>query len=66
MIRPLVRVGDVIMRVLRLGTAIMREIFDESAYERFLARRQTNSSRHAYSAFLREQAQVQRRRHRCC
>ncbi len=58
--------GDLVMRFLRLGGAILREIFDESAYERFLARHRANSSRHAYSAFLREQAQVQCRRHRCC
>jgi hypothetical protein len=49
-----------------LVLATLREIFDESAYARFLARHQRNSSPHAYSAFLEEQAHAQRRRHRCC
>jgi hypothetical protein len=31
----------------------VREIFDESAYARFLERHHLTSSRHAYAAFLR-------------
>ena len=36
--------------------AVLREIFDESAYARFLARTGQPSSRAAYAGFLRERA----------
>ena len=49
-----------------LAIAALREIFDESAYARFLARSHATSSPAAYSAFLREQGEIQKRRHRCC
>ena len=46
--------------------SVLREIFDESAYARFLKRRQLASSPQAYAEFLLEnEAQVQRRP-RCC
>ncbi|MBZ5706235.1 MAG: hypothetical protein LAN63_12855 [Acidobacteriia bacterium] len=44
----------------------LREIFDESAYARFLARHRTTSSRAAYAAFLREHAVAKARRPKCC
>ena len=62
----LLRLRDFILRAFVLGRATLREVFDESAYARFLARHQAHSSPDAYSAFLREQAHVQTRRHRCC
>ena len=46
--------------------AVMREIFDESAYERFLLRQKTVSSREAYAHFLREHAFAKARRPKCC
>ena len=46
--------------------AILREVFDESAYARFLARHQIESSRTAYAAFLRENDTAKARRPRCC
>jgi hypothetical protein len=46
--------------------AILREIFDESAYMRFLARNQICSSSRAYAAFLREQENAKARRPKCC
>jgi hypothetical protein len=45
---------------------ILREIFDESAYERFLARNGMVSSRGAYAQFLREGQAARDRRPRCC
>jgi hypothetical protein len=48
-----------------LGAAL-REIFDESAYRRFLARNRFPSSPSAYAAFLREQEAAKARRPRCC
>jgi len=46
--------------------ATFREIFDESAYARFLVRREIVSSRQAYAEFLRERAGESERRARCC
>jgi len=51
--------GSVLMTVLR-------EIFDEAAYARFLSRIQRASSTQAYAAFTRERESVQNRRPRCC
>jgi hypothetical protein len=44
----------------------LREIFDESAYSRFLARHEMNSCPGAYAAFLREQEATRGRRPKCC
>jgi hypothetical protein len=46
--------------------AVLEEIFEESAYRRFLQRNQVASSREAYAAFLREQEFSKARRPRCC
>ena len=50
----------------RLSLTALREIFDEAAYARFLARTGQPSSRAAYVGFLRERAASQERRPRCC
>ncbi len=50
----------------RTTAAALREIFDEAAYARFLARTGQLSSRAAYAGFLRERAASQERRPRCC
>jgi hypothetical protein len=46
--------------------AIFREIFDESAYGRFLAYHKISSCPSAYAAFLREQENIKSRRPKCC
>lgn len=46
--------------------SILREIFDESAYARFLEQRGLASSRTAYAEFLREGQAARERRPRCC
>jgi hypothetical protein len=46
--------------------AILREIFDESAYERFLSRKQIASSPGAYAAFRQEFEDAKTRRPKCC
>jgi hypothetical protein len=46
--------------------AALREIFDESAYTRFLNRNQIASSSAAYARFLREQGAAKVRRFCCC
>ena len=49
-----------------LLASALREIFDESAYARFLDRRKLTSSREAYAAFCREYERAKARRPRCC
>ncbi len=46
--------------------AALREIFDESAYARFLGQNGLASSSVAYAAFLREQGVAKVRGPRCC
>jgi hypothetical protein len=46
--------------------AALREIFDESAYARYLERSRMVPSREAYAAFLREHELAKARRPRCC
>jgi hypothetical protein len=56
---PLRRVGTILL-------AMLREIFDESAYARFLSRHGLTSSVEAYAAFVREGEIVKARKPRCC
>jgi hypothetical protein len=49
-----------------LFVSCLREIFDESAYARFLRERGTASTREAYAEFGRELAAAKARRPRCC
>jgi hypothetical protein len=53
-------------RVASVSVAVLREIFDESAYQRFLDRTQLQSSPNAYAIFLKENEQSKARRPRCC
>jgi hypothetical protein len=53
-------------RAARIALEMLREIFDESAYSRFLLRNQMLSSPHAYDSFLREREAAAARRIRCC
>ena len=46
--------------------ATLREIFDESAYARFLKQRHLESSRAAYAAFRQEHEMAKARCPRCC
>jgi len=46
--------------------AVIREVFDESAYQRFLSRALLPSSAQAYAAFRRENEVLTTRRPRCC
>ena len=51
---------------LKTVLAVLREIFDESAYARFLARRGAETSVAEYAEFLRETDQARARKPRCC
>ena len=55
-----------VTRTFTLLVSTLREIFDESAYERFLQRSRLRSSVKAYATFLRENEQSKSRRPRCC
>ncbi len=46
--------------------AALREIFDEAAYQRFLARAGMGASQASYAEFLREHEAAKSRRPRCC
>jgi hypothetical protein len=50
----------------RILLATFREIFDESAYQRFLRRHQLSASRNSYAAFRLESEAAKARRPRCC
>ena len=49
-----------------LVAMVFREIFDETAYSRFLARRNVTPSRESYAEFIQEQSQSKARLPRCC
>ena len=46
--------------------AVLREIFDEAAYARFLARRGAAASVASYAEFLHETEHSRARKPRCC
>jgi hypothetical protein len=58
--------GERCMNVGKTLRSVLREIFDESAYARFLTRRQITTSPQAYADFLRETQTQRERRPRCC
>jgi hypothetical protein len=49
-----------------LFASCLREIFDESPYQRFLREHEMASSRDAYQKFCQERATATERRPRCC
>lgn len=53
-------------RVIRVLLEVLREIFDESSYTRFLQRSGAPSSRDSYREFWREKEVAHARRPRCC
>jgi len=53
-------------RVVRILLAMLREIFDEAPYARFLEHHQISSSSAAYAAFWREREGNHARRPKCC
>lgn len=55
-----------IWKFLKIVLDVLREIFDESAYARFLARHKLLSSAEAYAEFLREAENAAAPRPRCC
>ncbi len=60
------RVRRTIRNFITTAVAALREIFDETAYSRFLDRAGMVSSREAYAAFRQEFEEAKVRRPRCC
>jgi hypothetical protein len=54
------------MKLFSLIVRILREVFDESAYARFLKRKGLANSRSSYAEFWREREIVKARTPRCC
>jgi len=46
--------------------SLLRELFDESAYSRFLERNRMSSSTSAYAAFRKESERLKAQRPKCC
>jgi hypothetical protein len=57
---------EMMNRVMQTLRATFREIFDESAYERFLLRTHASRSVVSYRAFTRERDAAMLKRPRCC
>jgi hypothetical protein len=55
-----------ITRGVVLLAATLQEVFDESAYQRFLSRGNLSPSVESYAAFLTEHEKSRARRPRCC
>ena len=55
-----------IQAAFRIALETLREIFDENAYARYLARTGMSASRASYEGFLRESECARARRPRCC
>ena len=54
------------MTFLRVVLATLKEIFDESAYERFCVREGVEVSRESYAHFLMENDAARGQKVRCC
>ena len=57
---------EMMRQFFRTGLAMLREIFDEAAYARFLERAGMHVSTESYAAFRREFEEGKMRRPKCC
>jgi hypothetical protein len=60
------RMRKTIVELASTAVAMLREIFDEAAYARFLSRAGMASSSEAYAAFRQEFEEAKVRRPKCC
>lgn len=60
------REGSALRRFAITLVTALREIFDENAYARFLARHRMANTRESYALYLRESNLTRERRPRCC
>jgi hypothetical protein len=54
------------MKFFRILRAVLREIFEESAYERYCARKGVDRNRVSYARFLRDTESSRGKKIRCC
>ncbi len=54
------------MKFFRIIRAILREVFEESAYERFCAREKVGMGCESYALFLQETDRARQKKVRCC
>ena len=54
------------MRFFRVLRAILREVFEQAAYDRFCARESVGKSSESYAQFLRESERARQQKIRCC
>lgn len=59
-------IGDGIASFGRIAFSMFREVFDESAYDRFLIVTKAKRSRESYRAFLRDREMLMAAKPRCC
>jgi hypothetical protein len=59
-------VSSAVTRAFVLLAATLQEVFDESAYQRFLFRGNLSPSVESYAAFMAEHEKSRARRPRCC
>lgn len=57
---------DRVIKIMQTIKATLREIFDESAYDRFLLRTHESRSVASYHAFTRERDAAMVKKPRCC
>jgi len=62
----LVIARDRVIKIMQIIKATFREIFDESAYDRFLLRTHASRSIASYQAFTRERDAALLKKPRCC
>jgi len=55
-----------VIKAAHIFVAVLQEIFDESAYARFLERARMRTSAAAYAAFWREREAARNRSPKCC
>lgn len=55
-----------LIKAAHIFVAMLQEIFDESAYARFLGRTRMRTSAAAYAAFCREREAARNRSPKCC
>jgi hypothetical protein len=54
------------MKLFGILRAVLREVFEEAAYERFCAREEIGISRESYALFLQETDQARQHKVKCC
>ena len=65
-VRPSLGIWAWLTQVAAVLGSLLREVFDESAYNRFLERNRISSSTAAFAAFREENDRLKAQRPKCC